>query len=388
MPPLYLDYNASTPVDTRVLDTMIDAYRNHYGNAASSTHQYGIDAKKLVDQARSLVAELLNVDSVDIVFTSGATESDNLAILGLAQWGRENGNMHIVSTPIEHKAVLEPLKQLSSQGFEVELVPVGSSGRVKADEVLRRVRPDTLLVSVMHANNETGIIQPVDEIGQALSKSETYFHIDAAQTFGKLVKELRTIKYDLLSLSGHKIYGPQGVGALIIRSRNYRKPKLDPIMWGGGHERGLRSGTLPVPLIAGLGKATEISSREHQEREIHNLRIRNSILDQLKSFDHVFIGDQNYVMSHTLCVAFPGIDNKGLMIALKDHWAISDGSACSSLGSVPEPSHVLSAMGLEPKVIGSTVRISWGFAVEDACLPNTASKYLTSRSYIYPTGKA
>jgi cysteine desulfurase len=369
MLPLYLDYNSSTPVDPLVLNTMIDVYCNHYGNAASYTHQFGSGAKKIVDQARSSVAELLNVDSSEVIFTSGATESDNLAILGLAEWGRENGKMHIVSTSIEHKAVLGPLRHLASRGFEVELVSVGSSGRVEADEVLRRIRSDTLLVSVMHANNETGIIQPVAEIGHALIESKTYFHIDAAQTFGKLVKELKSVKYDLLSVSGHKIYGPQGVGALIIRSRNYRKPKLNPIMWGGGHEGGLRSGTLPVPLVAGLGKATDLSSREYKERESHNLKIRKSILDQLKHLEYKLIGDQKYVMSHTLSVAFPRIDNKSLMIALKDYWAISDGSACSSLGSAPEPSHVLAAMGLHRTMMDCTVRISWGPGVDDVCLP-------------------
>lgn len=235
--PLYLDYNATTPVDPRVLEVMIDIYKNHYGNASSRTHQFGMEAKKLVNQARQSIAKILDIEPTEVIFTSGATESDNLAILGLAKWGKENGKMHIISTPIEHKAVLEPLHYLASQGFEIDLVPVGSSGRVDADEVTGRIRADTLLVSVMHVNNETGIIQPVDKIGAALAGTDIFFHIDAAQSFGKLVEELRNIKYDLLSVSGHKIYGPQGIGALITRRNKYHKPPLEPLMRGGGPRR-------------------------------------------------------------------------------------------------------------------------------------------------------
>lgn len=361
--PLYLDYNASTPVDPRVLEVMIDVYSNHYGNASSRTHQFGQEANRLVNHARRSIAQVLDANPSDVLFTSGATESDNLAILGLAQWGRENGKMHIISTPIEHKAVLEPLRYLASQGFEIELVPVGPSGRVDADEVVRRVRSNTLLVSVMHVNNETGIIQPVDEIGAALADRDTFFHIDAAQSFGKMIEEMQNIKYDLLSISGHKIYGPQGIGALITKRKNYHKPPLEPIMRGGGHEGGLRPGTLPVALIAGLGKAAELAAKEYRERDTHNRKIRYSILEQLQGVEHILIGDQNYVISHTLSIAFPGKDSEALMLQLKDQVAISNGSACTSHSY--KPSHVLLAMSLERHIIESTVRISWGQSLDE-----------------------
>lgn len=363
--PLYMDYNASSPIDSRVLDTMVDVYHNYYGNP-SSHHQFGEEANRLVKHARSLIAEILSVEPNEVFFTSGATESNNIVILGLARLGREKGKMHIVSTTIEHKAVLEPLKYLATQGFEIELVPVGSSGRVEVDEVLKRVRPDTLLVSVMHANNETGIIQPVEEIGQELSKSDTYFHIDAAQTFGKLVEELKVIRFDLLSLSGHKIYGPQGIGALIRRRHGYQIPRVDPIMWGGGHEDSLRPGTLPVALIVGLGKTAELSAKEYEERRVQNRKIRKSILKQLQNLNHILIGDQEHAISHTLCVSFPDINNEALKIVIKDDIAISNGSACTNRY---ESSHVLTAMELEPRIIESTVRISWGPTVSLYPLP-------------------
>lgn len=367
--PLYLDYNATTPVDPRVLEVMIDIYKNHYGNASSRTHQFGMEAKKLVNQARQSIAKILDIEPTEVIFTSGATESDNLAILGLAKWGKENGKMHIISTPIEHKAVLEPLHYLASQGFEIDLVPVGSSGRVDADEVTGRIRADTLLVSVMHVNNETGIIQPVDKIGAALAGTDIFFHIDAAQSFGKLVEELRNIKYDLLSVSGHKIYGPQGIGALITRRNKYHKPPLEPLMRGGGQEGGMRPGTLPVALIAGLGKAAEIAGNEYRDRDAHNRKIRQAILDKLQKVEHVFIGDQNHVISHTISVAFPGRDSEALMLQLKDKIAISNGSACTSHSY--EPSHVLSAMGMDRDLIESTVRISWGVSI----IPDSFAKF-------------
>lgn len=364
--PLYLDYNATTPIDPRVLEVMIDVYKNHYGNASSRTHQFGMEAKRLVNQARQSVAHILDIDPTEVVFTSGATESDNLAILGLAKWGKENGKMHIISTPIEHKAVLEPLHYLASQGFEIDLVPVGYSGRVDADEVIRRIRSDTLLVSVMHVNNETGIIQPVDIIGSALADTDIFFHIDAAQSFGKLVEELRNTKYDLLSVSGHKIYGPQGIGVLITRRKKYRKPPLEPLMHGGGQEGGLRPGTLPVALIVGLGKAAELAAKEYRDRDAHNRKIRELILEKLKEVEHILIGDQNHVISHTISVAFPGKDSEAMMLQLKDKVAISNGSACTSHSY--EPSHVLSAMGLDRALIESTVRISWGASITpDLC---------------------
>lgn len=356
--PLYLDYNATTPIDPRVLDEMIRVYREDFGNAGSRTHVFGHRASKIVDSARGNLANLLMVDKSEIVFTSGATEADNIAILGLAKWGAENGKRHIISTPLEHKAVLEPLDHLAKQGFEIEFVPVGESGRVDADEVCRRVRHDTLLVSVMHANNETGVIQPVSEIGSYLAGTGTYFHVDAAQTCGKLVEELKALKYDFLSVCAHKVYGPQGIGALIVKRRGFRRPPIQPLTYGGGQEGGLRPGTLPVALVAGFGKAVELAHQEHQGWRERCLQAQQSILSQLAGVAYHVNGDLRYVMPNCLNVSFPGVDSEALMLSLQDDIAISNGSACTSASY--QPSHVLVSMGLGQNLIESAVRLSWG----------------------------
>ena len=356
--PLYLDYNATSPVLPEVLDEMIHVYREHYGNASSRTHLYGQDADQVVSDARRAVAKLLNVESDEVVFTSGATESDNLAILGLARWGAEEGRRHIVSTGIEHKAVLEPLAYLSGRGFEVDLVPSDESGRVKASDVLSRVRQDTLLVTVMHANNETGIIQPVDEIGRALKNSPTYFHTDAAQTYGKLVDDVRSLDYDLLSLSGHKVFAPQGIGALVVRRRHHDRVPVQPITFGGGHESGLRPGTSPVALIAGLGKASRIADNNWRRWAQHADSLREQALGQLREVAFQLNGDQAFAMRHCLNVSFPGVDSEALMVATKYEMAISNGSACTS--HEYGQSHVLVSMGLPADRIAQSVRISWG----------------------------
>lgn len=376
---IYLDYNASTPVDPRVLDEMMMVYKDYYGNASSRTHIYGQRANEIVQKSREKVASILRVDKSEVIFTSGATESNNIAILGLARWGEEVGRKHIISTAIEHKAVLEPLEYLKSRGFEIDLIGVDLSGRIKTSDVLEKVRPDTLLVSVMHANNETGIIQPVDEIGEALYNTETFFHIDAAQSFGKLVPELQNIKYDLLSISGHKIYGPQGIGALVLRKKNYKRPPVKPITFGGGHETGLRPGTLPVALISGLGKAAELAEKEFKDWEKKNLAIQKSILEQLSEVNFVINGDQNYCLSHVLNISFPGIDSEALMISTKEYFALSNGSACTSHDY--KPSHVLVAMGLNDSIIESAIRISWNHSISKldfSHLVFTANNFTTS----------
>ncbi|MGE5484647.1 MAG: cysteine desulfurase DndA [Ignavibacteriales bacterium] len=357
--PLYLDYNATTPVHPEVLDAMVDTYRDNFGNAASRTHVYGHRASQAVDKARLQVAALLGVDKDEIIFTSGATESDNLAILGLARWGAENNRRHIVSTSIEHKAVLEPLEHLSKSGFEVELVSPDHTGRVGVENILERVRTDTLLVSVMHANNETGVIQPVLEIGEALASTGTYFHIDAAQTFGKLVSELRGIRYDLLSISAHKVYGPQGIGALILRRRRYRRPPVQPITFGGGQEGGLRSGTLPVALIVGMGKAAEVAERDHREWYRECLMNKKSILRQVEGLHYTVNGSLEFGVPHCLNISFPGVDSEALMLCVRDELAISNGSACTSHDY--RPSHVLLSMGLAPEIVRGAIRLSWGY---------------------------
>lgn len=354
---VYLDFNASTPIDPRIIDEMGTIYKEYFGNADSRTHIFGQRAKDVVEGARIQIATLLGIDKTEIIFTSGATESNNIAILGLAQWGEKNGRKHIVSTKIEHKAVLEPLKYLAKKGFEVDLVDGDKSGRVKTADVLDKIRPDTLLVSVMHANNETGIIQPIEQIGEELAKTDTYFHVDGAQTFGKLVDELKNIKYDMLSITGHKVYGPQGIGALILKKTNYRRPPIMPITFGGGHEFGIRPGTLPVALIAGLGKTAEIAKNEYMKWNEQDKIIKKSIIDQLSKVNYVINGDQNHCMPHTLNVSFPGVDSEALMLSVKNSCAISNGSACNSFDY--KPSYVLTAMGLGAEIVESAIRLSW-----------------------------
>lgn len=356
--PLYLDYSATTPVHPRVLDKMIHVYKNEFGNAGSRTHVFGQRASQIVTEARRSLAVLLDVDPSDVVFTSGATESNNIAILGLARWGLAQGKRHILSTPIEHKAVLEPLAYLEKQGFEVEYVPIDSSGRVDATEVCRRVRSDTLFVSVMHANNETGVIQPVHEIAEFLQKTPTYFHVDAAQTCGKLVKEVQSLRYDLLTITAHKMYGPQGIGALVVRRRGFRRPPLRPIMFGGGQEGGLRPGTIPVALVAGFGVAATIALHEHESWMNHYSRVRTSILEQLAPFEYTINGDPTHMMPNCLNISFTGVDSEALMLAVRDKIAISNGSACTSADY--RPSHVLEAMGLDEDRVSGAVRLSWG----------------------------
>ncbi len=357
---VYLDYNASTPLDQRVLDVMIDVYQNKYGNADSRTHDFGELARFTIENAREQVAELLTVNKNEVFFTSGATESDNIAILGLQKYAEKVNKKHIITTSIEHKAVLEPLHQLEKQGFEVTYINPNSSGRINADELLSTVRNDTLLVSVMHANNETGIIQPIDIIGEELSKTETYFHVDAAQSFGKLVEELKRVKYNFLSASAHKMYGPQGIGVLILKKNRYKMPPIKPIMYGGSQEREMRPGTTPTALIAGLGKACEIAIKEHTSNLEKYLKNKMFFLDALQStnVDFSVNGDLEYSMPNTLNVSFNGVNSEALMLASRQFCAVSNGSACNS--NSYKPSYVLSAMGLSSERIESAIRISWG----------------------------
>ncbi len=357
---LYLDYNSSTPLDNRVLDVMIDTYRNYYGNADSRTHDYGEAARSTVENARKQVADLLAIKNDEVFFTSGATESNNISILGLQEYAEKNSKKHVITTAIEHKAVLEPLHHLEKQGFEVTYISPDSSGRINADELLSNVRDDTLLVSVMHANNETGIIQPIDVIGEELSKKDTFFHVDAAQSFGKIVDELRNVKYNFLSASAHKMYGPQGVGVLVLKKKRFKMPPVNSIMFGGSQERGVRPGTVPTALIAGLGKACEIATEEHVSNYIKYQNNKAFILNALKSsgIDYSINGDLKYAMPNTLNVSFNGVNSEALMLATRKYCAVSNASACNS--NSYKPSYVLSAMGLSLDRIESAIRISWG----------------------------
>lgn len=357
---IYLDYNASTPMDQRVLDVMIDVYQNKYGNADSKTHDYGETARSTVENARKQVADLLAIKKDEVFFTSGATESNNISILGLQEYAEKNSKKHVITTAIEHKAVLEPLHHLEKQGFEVTYISPDSSGRINADELLSNVRDDTLLVSVMHANNETGIIQPIDVIGEELSKTDIFFHVDAAQSFGKLVDELKNVKYNFLSASAHKMYGPQGVGVLVLRKKCFKMPPVNSIMFGGSQERGMRPGTVPTALIAGLGKACEIASEEHVSNYINYQNNKDFIINALKmsGIDYSINGDLKYAMPNTLNVSFNGVNSEAIMLATRKYCAVSNGSACNS--NSYKPSYVLSAMGLSTDRIECAIRISWG----------------------------
>ena len=360
---VYLDYNATTPVDPRVLDYMIEVYRNDPGNADSRTHDFGENARRITEKARQQVADLLGVTPSEVFFTSGATESNNIAIQGLQEYAQSTGKKHIVTTAIEHKAVLNTVKHLENQGFDVEYVCPDLSGRVSASDVLRRVREDTLLVSVMHVNNETGSIQPVKEIGDALSSRNVLFHVDATQSCGKLVEEIRGLKYDMLSLSAHKFRGPQGIGALILRRKNYQLPPVKSIYYGGQQEHGIRPGTIPVALVAGMGKACELALSNYLEEASQNKAIRDELLGLLNAegIQYELNGDQQFCINSTLNICFNGVSAEALMILTKQFCAVSNGSACTSKSY--DPSYVLVAMGVPTEKIESSIRISWGAGV-------------------------
>jgi cysteine desulfurase len=355
--PTYLDCNATTPIEPQVRDIIRHYLEVEFGNAGSRTHSFGAQALQAVQKARDQVAEVVKARRDEVIFTSGATESNNLAILGLAKHGELTGRRHIISSMMEHKAVLEPLAYLGKKGFEVTLLPGDSSGRVKASQIKEALRNDTLLVSVMHVNNETGVIQPIEDIADTLAGHEAFFHVDAAQGFGKVLCGIDNSRVDLISISGHKIYGPKGIGALITRRRSFKALPLEPIIFGGGQERGLRPGTLPVHLIAGLGKAAEISLGDYRPRHEICSKIKGEIMAALMPLSPVINGDLEHTVPHTLSLSFPGLDSEALIVALKDEIAISNGSACTS--SSYRPSHVLEAMQLDHKVIQGTLRLSW-----------------------------
>jgi cysteine desulfurase len=370
----YLDYNATAPLDSRVLVAMTAWFEGPPGNSASRTHVFGQRAKSALERARWQVADLLDARPEEITFTSGATESNNLAILGLTAYGKRTGRKHIISTSIEHKAVLEPLAEMQRRGFEVDLAPVTAGGYVEPDAIRERLRPDTLLVSVMHANNETGVLQPVHEIAALLDGTETLFHTDAAQTFGKEVEELRSLSSDLVSISGHKIYGPQGIGAIVLRRRKSRRSPLEPLMFGGGQEREMRPGTIPVALAIGLGEAARLASCEHGARRLAAQHVKAKLLVDLEAVPHQINGDQGRCQPHVLNVSFPGVDSEALMMALRDEVAVSNGAACTGAGH--DPSHVLAAMGCSFERIAAAIRISWGPDVID--IPTAALRQAIS----------
>lgn len=355
--PVYLDCNATTPLDPEVREVLIHYFDTDFGNEGSRTHEYGSRAKQAVQKARDQVVAVVGAKRDEVVFTSGATESNNLAILGLAAHGRESGKLHLIGTRIEHKAVLEPLEAMEKQGFEVTWLSCDEQGRVRVGELEKALRPDTLLVSIMAANNETGVRQPLDEICGFLEGHDAFFHSDAAQSFGKDLEGLRNTRIDLISISGHKIFAPKGIGSLITRRRGYDRPPLTSLFHGGGQERGLRPGTLPVALIAALGQAAETAVKSRDERLQKCRLIKRAALQAFTPLSPRFHGRPEETMDHVLNLAFPGIDSEALIVMLKDLVAISNGSACTS--SSYTPSHVIKAMGYNDDEANEAIRLSW-----------------------------
>lgn len=355
--PIYLDCAATTPVDPRVWAAMAPHALGETANAGSSQHDYGRRARQAVERARDQVARAAGAARGEVIFTSGATESNNLAILGLAAWGEETGRRHVVSTAIEHRAVLEPLRELERRGFDVTLVPPTPGGWVDPTRVRSAVRPDTLLVSVMHVNNETGAIQPIAAIAAALADHDAYLHVDAAQGFGLLAPELHRRRIDLISISGHKFHAPQGIGALIARRRDGRRPPLAPLMHGGGQELGLRPGTLPVPLIVGLGEAVRLAVAEREERLARCRELGRWLREGLAPLRPRYHGDPDRTAPHLLCLSFPGLDAETVIEAWADLVAVSHGAACTT--ALAACSHVLAAMGVDEETAAGAIRLSW-----------------------------
>ncbi len=373
--PIYLDYSATTPVDPRVAEKMMQylTQQGQFGNPASRTHKFGWDAEKAVDEARAQVAALINADPKEIVWTSGATESDNLAIKGVAHFHQKKGK-HIITSKTEHKAVLDTCRQLEREGFEVTYLDPEANGLIDLKKLEAAIREDTILVSLMHVNNEIGVITNIAEIGEMTRARKILFHVDAAQSAGKVPIDLQTMKVDLMSFSAHKIYGPKGIGALYVR----RKPRvrIEAQMHGGGHERGMRSGTLPTHQIVGMGEAFHIAK---QEMAVDNERInqlRNRLWEGLKDMEEIYInGDFDDRIPGNLNVSFNFVEGESLIMALKD-LAVSSGSACTSASL--EPSYVLRAIGRNDELAHSSIRFSFGrFTTEediDYVIPLIGSK--------------
>lgn len=355
--PVYLDCNATTPVEPSVAALVARFVEKDYGNPASPIHDYGLFARAAVEYARMLVGKVVGARPDEVIFTSGATESNNLAILGLAETGEQSRRCHVLTTAIEHKAVLEPFDELARRGFEVEFLPARPDGRFRPEQLAAALRPDTLLVSTMHVNNETGVVQPLSEIAEILAGHEAWWHVDAAQGYGKEFEPLCIRRIDLISVSGHKIYGPKGIGALIARKREGQLPPLRPLQFGGGQEQGLRPGTLPVPQIAGFGEAAKLALRDHRERRDKCLAIRQEVRAAFAGLDAEQNGDETWTLPHCINLSLPGIPSDQAISALKSLIAVSSTSACTS--HTHTPSHVLQAMGRAPAQVESSLRLSW-----------------------------
>ena len=354
--PIYMDNHATTPVDPRVLDTMLPYFTTEFGNAASRNHVFGWNAEKAVDQARDQVAALIGATGKEIVWTSGATESDNLAIRGVAEFYKDKGN-HIITTQTEHKAVLDTCKFLEKQGFKVTYLPVKPDGLVDLDGLREAMTDKTILFTIMLANNEIGVVQPVAEIGAIVKQKGAIFHTDAVQGAGKIPFDVNACRVDLASISAHKMYGPKGVGALYVR----RKPRvrLAPLILGGGHERGMRSGTLPVPLIVGFGRAAEIARQEMPEESKRLLALRDRLRRQIQdAISETYVnGSLEHRLPGNLNISFAYVEGEAMMMALKEV-AVSSGSACTSASL--EPSYVLRALGIGEELAHTSIRFGLG----------------------------
>ena len=359
--PIYLDYGATTPCDPRVVDAMIPWLREHFGNAASRSHAWGWEAEEAIEKARQQVADLIGADPREIVWTSGATESDNLAIKGAAHFYQGKGK-HLITVKTEHKAVLDTMRELERQGFEVTYLDVKENGLLDLDVFKAAIRPDTILVSVMAVNNETGVIQDLNTIGSICREKGIVFHVDAAQATGKMPLDMASMPIDLMSLASHKSYGPKGIGALYVR----RKPRvrLEAQMHGGGHERGMRSGTLATHQIVGMGEAYRLAKEEMQKDYEHAKRLQQRLLDGLKDMEQVFVnGDLEHRVPHNLNISFNYVEGESLIMGIKG-LAVSSGSACTSASL--EPSYVLRALGRSDELAHSSLRMTIGrFTTEE-----------------------
>ena len=353
--PVYLDYAATTPVDKRVAEKMIPYLTETFGNPASNSHAFGWEAEEAVEKARADIAALINADPKEIIFTSGATESDNLAIKGAANFYKTKGK-HLITVKTEHKAVLDTMRELERQGFEVTYLGVQENGLIDLEELKAAIRDDTILISVMWVNNEIGVVQDIPAIGEICRERKIVFHVDAAQACGKVPVDVEAAKIDLLSMSAHKVYGPKGIGALYVR----RKPRvrLEAQMHGGGHERGFRSGTLPTHQIVGMGEAFRIAKEELEQDMAHYRKLRDIFLKGIEGIEEVYInGDLEHRAPNNLNVSFNFVEGESLIMAVKE-LAVSSGSACTSASL--EPSYVLRALGRNDELAHSSLRITFG----------------------------
>src|SRR5271165_1663447 len=361
--PIYMDNHATTPLDPRVLEAMLPYFTEKFGNAASRNHSFGWSAEEAVEKARQQVASLINASAKEIIWTSGATESDNLMIKGVAEMYREKGN-HIITQAIEHKAVLDTCKNLEKHGFEVTYLPVQKDGRVDPEDVRKAIKPTTILISIMYANNEIGVINPIAEIGKIAKERGIIFAVDGVQAVGKIPVDVQKDNIDLLAISGHKLYGPKGVGALYVRRRNPRV-QLSAIIDGGGHERGMRSGTLNVPGIVGLGKACELCQNEMAEETAKLSALRDRLQKSIMSrLDETFInGSMEHRLPHNINISFAYVEGESLLMGINDV-AVSSGSACTS--ATLEPSYVLKALGVGEDLAHTSIRFGLGrFTTEE-----------------------